>query len=428
MIHLNFDNVLSTRVGIKNGLGERFFGKFLEKNKTLISEVFRSKSKMGYAFLELTEDKKLFSEIKKLSQKHKKNKWENIVVLGIGGSSLGAIAVQEAIMGPFHLLQKQPHLFVIDNIDPSYVSDFLNSIDLKKSLFIVISKSGGTTEPMSLYNVVRDRLSKKVKNVNKHFMFITDPKTSILREIGKKEKVEMYSVPPKVGGRFSVLSSVGLIPLALAGVDVTKMVKGAKKMKEEIKKRKGEKNIALQLASIQYLLDRRRKKPMTVMMPYNNSLFRMGDWYRQLLAESIGKNKRTGPTPINALGTTDQHSQLQLYNEGPLDKWIIFLRTEKHKTDLKLGKHLPEKLGFLNGQKMSRILDAALEGTSSSLAKNNRPNVTLTLSKIDEETIGGLFMLFEFQVALLGLLYKVDAFNQPGVEDSKILTKQILSK
>lgn len=193
------------------------------------------------------------------------------------------------------------------------------------------------------------------------------------------------------------------------------------------KKTNSTKNPAIVLAVAQYLLDHRKKKVMTVMMPYSNYLFRIGDWYRQLLAESIGKNKHTGPTPINALGTTDQHSQLQLYNQGPNNKFFIFLRVLKHNSDLKLGNVLPDEIGFLNKKKMSTVIDAAYQGTSASLTKNNRPNVTIEVPKINEESVGALFMLFEFQVALLGHFYKVNAFNQPGVEESKILTKKILN-
>ena len=164
------------------------------------------------------------------------------------------------------------------------------------------------------------------------------------------------------------------------------------------------------------------------MMPYSNQLFRIGDWYRQLLAESIGKNSKTGPTPINALGTTDQHSQLQLYSVGPNTKFFIFLRVLKFKNTLKLGNNLPKELDFLNKKTMNEIIDAALSGTAESLAVNKRPNITINIPKIDEENLGALFMLFEFQIALLGLLYKVNAFNQPGVEKSKLITKKILSK
>ncbi len=427
MIQIDYQNALSDKVGLLNGVSKRFFEKSLKKYNPLVKQVFRSKNKYGFAFLNLPDDAGLVRKIKKFV-KTQKNKWENIVVLGIGGSALGGIALRNAILGPLHHIEEKPHLFFVDNIDPNFITQLLGSIDLKKSLFIVISKSGSTVEPMALFNLIKLKLVKVQEDWQKHMVFITDAKKGELRPIGKKEKITMFEVPSKVGGRFSVLSSVGLVPAALANMDINGVLRGAKKMREFIKKSKPENNPALILAFLQYFLDKRRKKSMTVMMPYSNLLFRFGDWYRQLLAESIGKNKRTGPTPINAMGTTDQHSQLQLYNEGPNNKFLIFLNVLNHQEDLELGSNLPKKLAHINDKKMSEIINAALIGTSESLAKNKRPNITINIPRINEETIGALFMLFEFQVALLGLLYKVDAFNQPGVEAGKIITKQILSK
>ncbi|MBI5421629.1 glucose-6-phosphate isomerase, partial [Candidatus Peregrinibacteria bacterium] len=315
-------------------------------------------------------------------------------------------------------------LFFVDNVDPDWVAPLLAMVDFKKTLFIVVSKSGGTTEPMALYSVVRKKLGNDFR---KHLVFVTDPKEGLLRKLGEREKITMFDIPTKVGGRFSVLTAASMLPARLAGIDIAKIMFGARKMREMIQETKLEKNPALLLACLQFLLDTKKAKPMTVIMPYSNLLFRTADWYRQLLAESIGKNPKTGPTPINALGTTDQHSQLQLYNEGPANKWFVFLKVAKHASELKLGSNLPDEIGFLNGLGMEAILNASLEGTAEALAKNGKPNITLALEKIDEMEVGALMMLMEFQVALLGLLYKVDAFDQPGVEQSKKITKQILS-
>lgn len=427
MFEIDYQNILRAKIGLRNGISQAVLRNFCKKHQSDVDTVFQSKNKMGYDFLNLPESSALVRKINKFVSGQRRESWENIVVLGIGGSALGAIAASDALLGPFHHLDPKPHLFVVDNIDPDYVSSLLDKLKLEKTLFVVISKSGGTIEPMALYSLVLDRL-KKLSNYQKHLLFITDPKSGLLRKIGKKEKIEMFDIPPKIGGRFSVLTAVGLVPLAMVGVDIGGMLRGAKKMRELIKKSKGLDNPALLLASSLYLLDRKKGKTMAVMMPYSNYLFRTGDWYRQLLAESIGKNKQTGPTPINAMGTTDQHSQLQLFSEGPNNKFLIFLRLKKFKTDLKLGKNLPKELAFLNQKKLSKIIDAAYLGTSQSLAKHGRPNLAISLPSISAETIGALFMLFEFQVALLGLFYKVDAFSQPGVEMSKIITKKILSK
>ena len=421
MIDVNFENSLSSKVGLKHGLKKPAFLDFLKKNQLLVEKVFESKNKPGYSFINLPDDAAALSEIKKFAAAQKKNKWENIVILGIGGSALGGIALKEALLNPYDHKRK-PKLFFLDNIDPDHVTDLFSSINLKKTLIIVISKSGGTVEPMALYNFIKSKVPKK------NTVFITDEVCSLLGKIGEKEGIKIFPVPPKIGGRFSVLTNVGLLPAALAGLNIDALLKGAKKMRDTIQKSVPTKNPALILASLQYLLDQKKGKSMTVMMPYSNQLFRIGDWYRQLLAESIGKNSKTGPTPINALGTTDQHSQLQLYSVGPNNKFFIFLRVLKFKNTLKLGNNLPKELDFLNKKTMNEIIDAALSGTAESLAVNKRPNITINIPKIDEENLGALFMLFEFQIALLGLLYKVNAFNQPGVEKSKLITKKILSK
>ena len=426
MIKINSENILKKKIGFWNGIREKSLGRLCARRQHFVKEVFKNKNSYGYDFLNLPDDKKMLSDIKKFAAEQKKNEWENIVVLGIGGSALGLIAIQDALLGPLHNVFNKPRLFVVDNIDPDYTETLLSNIDLDKTLFIVISKSGTTTEPMLLYGVVKDRLTKN--DYAKHFVFITDPKKGELLKIAKKEGIPVFPVPEKVGGRFSVLSCVGLLPAALAGVDISNIMKGALEMRGLINKTEAEKNPALLLAILQYVMDRKKCRPMTVLMPYSNYLYRFSDWYRQLLAESIGKNKKTGPTPVSALGTTDQHSQLQLYNEGPENKFIIFMRVLKHKADPMNGSKMPKDMAFLNSKKMGFVLDASYKGTAESLAHNKRPNITIEIPEINPKNLGGLFMLFEFQMALLGLLYKVDAFNQPGVEHSKILTKQILSQ
>ena len=429
MIQIDFQNVLSGAIGPRNGLDKRFLEGLLKKCQPLVKKVLDSAEKPGYAFLDLPNDQKTLREIQIIVKREQKRKWQNIVVLGIGGSALGGIALQEALLGAHSNLSHSPRLFFVDNIDPDYVNSVFSLIDFKKTLFIVVSKSGGTTEPMALYSIVKKMLVRvEPKHYADHLIFVTDLHSGLLQRIGKEEKIRVFGIPSKVGGRFSVLTAAALLPAAFAGIDIQKLISGAKKILEIIRKTKGEANPAILLACLQHLMDTKKQKPMVVMMPYGNRLFRIADWYRQLLAESIGKNPKTGPTPINALGTTDQHSQLQLYNEGPENKWFIFMEALKPGIDQKLGNNLPKEIGFLNGRGLDEILKASLQGTVGSLTKNGRPNITLKLDRINEESVGGLLMLLEFQVALLGLLYKVNAFDQPGVEQSKIITKKILSR
>ena len=393
-----------------------------------MKKVLDSAQKPGYAFLDLPKDLKTVQEIEYVVEQEQKRKWQNIVVLGIGGSALGGIALQEALLGTYSNLNHSPRLFFVDNVDPDYVNSIFSLIDFRKTLFIVVSKSGGTTEPMALFSIAKEMLIRvEPKYYADHLIFVTDLHSGLLLKIAEKENIRVLGIPSKVGGRFSVLTAAALLPAALAGINIQKLMVGAKKMLETIQKTEDVKNPALLLACLQQLMDTKKGKPMVVMMPYKNQLFRIADWYRQLLAESIGKNPKTGPTPINALGTTDQHSQLQLYNAGPDDKWFIFMEAIKPGVDQKLGNVLPKEIGFLNGKSLDQVLKASLQGTVGSLTKNGRPNINLKLDRVDEEAVGGLFMMFEFQVALLGLMYKVDAFDQPGVEQSKIITKKILS-
>ncbi len=424
MLHLQIENL--TKVGRLHGISEASFRSYCERKQPLVKKVFSMKSKPGYAFLTLPDADTNLKKIKKYVKEQEKNNWKNIVVLGIGGSALGSIAVRDALKSEF---SKGPKLYVLDNIDPAYTAELLDNLNLSRTLFVVISKSGTTTEPMIQYGLVKEILMKKFpKNYQKHLVFVTDPKGGLLRKIAKAEKITAFDIPPKIGGRFSVLTNVGLLPCALSGIDVGNLLKGAREMREAIKRSKGMNNPALALAVAQFILDKKKKKSMTVLMPYSNYLFRMGDWYRQLLAESIGKGRVSGPTPINALGTTDQHSQLQLYSDGPNNKFFIFMRLLKHVKDPKVGNILPDEIAFLNGKKFSKVIDAAYLGTSQALTRRKHPNVTIEVPKVDAKAIGALFMLFEFQIALLGLLYKVNAFNQPGVEHSKQITNENLKK
>jgi len=425
MFFLQDKNTQTSSIGKTDGISEAVLKRFCDKHQDKVDHLFASKSQAGYHFLALPDAKKVLAEIQGFAEEQKQL-WKHIVVLGIGGSALGTIAVRDALISPF---AKGPKLHVVDNIDPSHVADLMHSLPLKKTLFIVISKSGGTVEPMSLYGLFQALLKKKFPNdYHKHFVFVTDPKTGLLRKIAKKEGIRCFDVPPKIGGRFSVLTAVGLLPCALAGVDVVELLRGARQMREALKRAKGSSNVGLKLAAIQFLLDKKHGKPMTVLMPYSNRLFRMGDWYRQLLAESIGKKMSAGPTPINALGTTDQHSQLQLYSDGPNNKFFLFMRVLKYQQDPTIETDtLPEPIDFLNGKKLSEVIDAAYQGTAEALQKRKRPHVTLEIPEVDARHLGGLFMLFEFQVALLGLFYKVNAFDQPGVEQSKQITKSLLS-
>lgn len=337
-------------------------------------------------------------------------KYEDIVVLGIGGSSLGTICLRQSLTH----LHESIELHVLDNIDPDYMAQLSDVLDFEKTLFIVISKSGGTPETLSQYFYFREKCD--------NFVFITGP-TGLLRETGEKEGIKMFEVPENVGGRFSVLTVVGLLPAALIGLDIKKLLEGAQEMRDKFLSEDLEENMPFQIAQMQYQHGGEGRN-MTVMMPYSQRLIRFADWYRQLLAESIGKSKDVGLTPINALGVTDQHSQSQLYMDGPDDKFFIFIKVEN------LGQEVlipGDEVDYLKGVSFNKLMHIEQKGTTDALTHNKKPNITLNVPEVNEHNLGALFMLFEGATAFLGEFYGINAFDQPGVELSKKFTKELLT-
>jgi glucose-6-phosphate isomerase len=374
----------------------------------------------------------------------KRDQVENFVVLGIGGSALGNIAVQQAINGPFYnsLPRDQrggPRLFVLDNSDPEYNLGLLQTLDLKHTLFNVISKSGTTAETMSSFLYFRQALADRLGGesaLKDHIVLTTDPTKGFLREIGSREGWTMLSLPPKVGGRFSVLTTVGLLSAAMTGVDIQALLAGAAYGDELCREADTLRNPAALGALVNYLLAQKGKN-IVVMMPYAQRLKEVSDWFVQLWAESLGKKVdregnevRVGTTPVKALGATDQHSQVQLYVEGPYDKLINFLAVERYH---EVGMLPPaygdlEGVGYLGGHSFQELIQAEQQATAIALSEAGQPNITHTVPEINEFTLGQLFMMFEMQTAIAGELYNINAFDQPGVEAGKVNTYALLGR
>ncbi|MBD3156824.1 glucose-6-phosphate isomerase [Candidatus Peregrinibacteria bacterium] len=364
-------------------------------------------------------------------------RYTHIVVLGIGGSALGTLCLQQSLTPLYRAHphnSHHPHLYVLDNIDPALLQETLEVIDLKKTLFIVVSKSGKTPETIAQYSFFRKQTDNADLPASKHFVFITDKKKGLLRTISDKEAIPSFIIPDNVGGRFSVLTPVGLLPAALIGIDINKLIRGAHTMRDIFYTDDIEKNIPFRVAALQYALSKKGKS-ITVMMPYAQKLERFADWYRQLLAESIGKahdndgnTVNVGLTPVKALGVTDQHSQSQLYNEGPNDKFFMFLSVQDFGTDMNIPViHDDPSIDYLRDVSFATLMHTEQKGTQQSLIENKRPLITISIDTINEEYIGGLFMLFECATAFLGEFYSINAFDQPGVELSKVITKKLLT-
>jgi len=372
---------------------------------------------------------------------HVKGRYKSIVVLGIGGSSLGAITLKESLT---HLYQSQtpdnktPNLYILDNIDPQLIAETESVLHLPDTLFLVITKSGETPETLAQFFYFYDKIKAANLEAKDHFVAITDPNKGLLREIATSHNFPSFEVPENVGGRFSVLTPVGLLPAALIGINIQELINDAQEMRYQFLNKDFKENLPFQIATIQYLLYK-KGKTINVLMPYTQKLFRFADWYRQLLAESTGKKFNNnqeevylGITPINALGATDQHSQSQLYNEGPNDKLIIFLQTLDKEPALKipttnLVDETDTRIAYLKTLNFKTLLDTEMQGTIDSLTSNDRPNILLQIDKLNAENLGGLFMLFECATAFLGEYMEINAFDQPGVELSKQLTKKLLS-
>ncbi len=390
----------------------------------------------GQGFYDLPDDTRSVAEILEYARKVR-GKFDHIVVLGIGGSALGVTCLLQTLKHPFWNVlpkraRKEPQLFVLDNIDPSVIAQLEETISYKKTLFIVATKSGTTPETMSQYYYFRAKMEREAGRIiaKKHFVFVTDAVRGVLRGIAAKDGIPCFTIPDNVGGRFSVLSPVGLLPAALLGIDIKKLLGGARVMRDAFFEKRFVRNTPFQLATIQYVLEQERGVAMTVIMPYSSALYSLADWYRQLLAESIGKSETVGLTPIKALGVTDQHSQIQLYTEGPRDKFIVFLEVaELYKKQLVIpsASVSDPSMAYLKGVTFQELMSVEKRATEQALFEYGRPTATLSVARIDPETLGALFMLFEGSIAFLGEFYDINAFDQPGVELGKIYTKKILS-
>ena len=367
---------------------------------------------------------------------------DTMVVLGIGGSSLGPHAAYSALAPSLDVLRPRSpgmprRLLFPDNADPRSFEAVLDLCPLERTVFAVVTKSGGTAETAAQLLVVYKKLEDALGSagVKRHIVAITDPSSGVLRRVADDLGIESFPIPPSVGGRFSVLSPVGLVPAAAAGLDVMGLLDGARRMRDRVIDGSAATNLrenpALLLASLLYLHDTERGRSQVVMMPYADQLYECADWFRQLWAESLGKERRegghvenVGPTPIASRGATDQHSQLQLYAEGPADKVFVLFTTRERDSDLTMPASAltdhPE-YSYLAGKRMGDLLDAELWGTFGSLTRRGRPAATITLERVDAEAIGEYFMLLEAATAFAGPLYGVNPYDQPGVEEAKKL-------
>ena len=437
-ISYDYTNLMAASVGTKYGVADRELKSLSAKAKRYAAELADERSKGQLPFMDLPYQRKTVAEVKGLA-KWAKGRFDNLVVLGIGGSALGCTALQTALNGPyFNLLDKRvrkgfPRVFVLDNVDPDQLAGLLRVIDVKRTLFNVITKSGSTVETMSQFVIVRKLLGRHHKG---NIVLTTDPEKGILRDIAERDGYRSLPIPPGVGGRFSVLTPVGLFPAAASGIPIDQLLAGAAAMDRRCRTDVLAKNPAFLNAALHFLLDTKKGKNISVMMPYSAELRDVADWYRQLWAESLGKeNSLTGrkvycgQTPVKALGVTDQHSQNQLYVQGPFDKVIAFLEVGAFRSSVRIPKSTVDPaLAYMGGHSLGKLMEVELAGTRIALTRHKRPNCTIKLPSVCAHTIGQLFYMLEMQTAFAGKLYRIDPFDQPGVEAAKNAAYALLGR
>jgi glucose-6-phosphate isomerase len=441
VIKLIYGRMFREALDGKHGLARERLSELAGRFGAVQAEVRKRRAAGEYGFYKLVEQEPTVRAIKTfaegLGQAH-----DHVLVLGIGGSALGTKALLNGLRRPaWNEWDDEgrdffPRLTVLENIDPTSVTAALERIDPRRVLVNVISKSGGTAETMAQYLVVRAWLEKALgPAAYRHLVFTTDPARGALRELAQREHIATLEVPPDVGGRFSVLSPVGLLPAALVGIDIDGLLEGARRALDRAESDDLLQNPAALYAALHWEADAKLGARVHVLMPYTDRLREFAEWFRQLWAESLGKRVdregravHFGPTPVGAVGATDQHSQVQLFMEGPFDKVITFATVDDFGVDVPIpappdgSQTLPADLAYLPGHTLGELLRAEYQATSSALAQMGRMSCSLRLPDLTPATMGEAIMFFQLATGYAGVWYGIDPFDQPGVELGKRLT------
>ena len=355
---------------------------------------------------------------------------DDLLVLGTGGSSLGGQTLYELVDRGFGPPAGYPRLHFMDNVDPDSFAALLDSVDATRLGVLAISKSGGTAETLCQTLIALDHLRQVVgeAGLKDCMAVITEPNDSPLKQLALRFGLPCLDHHQGIGGRYSVLTNVGLLPAILAGLDPLAIRAGAQQVLNGFFHPTVEIDASPVLgAGLAVCLSRDKGISQTVLMPYVDRLACFAGWYRQLWAESLGKNGR-GTTPIKAVGAVDQHSQLQLYLDGPRDKFFTLMRLETTGQGARVPNDLADSLGldYLSGRRLGDLLDAEAKATAATLIANGCPTRLFTFQRLDEEVLGGLFMHFMLETVLAAELFAVSPFGQPAVEEGKELTRQYM--
>jgi glucose-6-phosphate isomerase len=422
-IRLYWKHATAAAVGERHGVADKDLKALAPQIKALTRTLNDERKAGKHAYRDLPYDDDVTDAIHRQVE-HFRDRCEVLVVLGVGGGALASRALQQAL-NPYTYnytsdrTRPGPQVFVVDNVDPDQVRSLLDLVaaKAKKTIVNVVSKSGDTVETMTQYFLFRGLLQSKLgKKYNENVLATTDATDGgTLRQLAKSEGYRTLDVPAGVEGRFGALSALGLFSAALTGIDVDAIMAGARDMDKRCKDPDLMANPAALIAAMHYLL-LPKGRTISVLMPYSAALFALGDWYRQLLAESLGKNG-AGITPMTALGATDQHSQVQLFRDGPDDKLITLLEVERFGSKLATSANTKSatNLAYLNGSNLQTIINSQKLATEHALLASGRPTLSLLFPQVSPETVGQFIYLYQAVVAYLANLMGVDAYSTPAV-------------
>ena len=418
MLHLDITSVLAKVLTPSLGIPEPDLVAMKGSIKRMVGDLQSERKNGMHAWMEDPYNEQMVKRVKEIAARARDEKIQTVLWVGIGGSGLGPKVLQEMFEGPDTM-----EFILVDNIDPSLMELYTQIVDWKHTMVVIVSKSGETLESMSAFFLFYDELKHAMgKKAAERVIAITDPVSGSLNAFATEEGIEMLPIPTEVGGRYCIFTPVGLLPLAFFEVDIDKFVQGAMDMDSACQNEQLEENPAALLAAVQYLLESKKGYIIRVIMPYAQRLQSIARWNQQLIAESLGKNEVHNPFPLAAIGTQDQHSLLQQWIQGPHKCWHLFI-TETEKPRITVPNDVPPAFKYIAGKSFGQLLDACKQGTSQGLTAAKRAHVTISLTRLDEYHLGQLFYFFLVEVVLLGKLYRIDPYGQPGVELSKKIAK-----
>ena len=428
------------KLDLKNsGITEKTISEYKEQVENIHKDLHRrandEKDFVGWIELPTNYDKKEFSRIKKAAKKIKKES-DILVVIGIGGSYLGARAVIEALTSSFQNMltdkqRKYPQiLYVGNNLSPNYINELIEYIGDKDFSVNVISKSGTTTEPAIAFRIFREMLENKygIEEARSRIYVTTDKEKGALKTLADNEGYEKFVIPDNVGGRYSVLTPVGLLPIATAGIDIDKLMEGAQTAQERYNDPNLKYNECYKYAVVRNVLYKLYKNT-EILVNYEPKMHYFTEWWKQLYGESEGKEQK-GIFPAGVDFTTDLHSMGQYIQEGRRNLFETVISIENSATDIIINKDEDnlDGLNYLAGKGLDYVNKKAMEGTIKAHVSGDVPNIVINIEKLDEENMGELIYFFEKSCAMSGMILGVNPFNQPGVEEYKKNMFKLLKK